>query len=165
MALEKYKKKRKFQKTPEPKASAKIKSQSRFVVQKHSASHLHYDFRLELPASPKAWLGGPDQIIKGPVVLKSWAVPKGIPVSAGIKHLAVAVEDHPVDYINFHGIIPKGNYGAGIVEIWDKGKFKLIEAGPKSLKFELKGKVLKGKYVLFNLKGKNWLIFKINPNL
>lgn len=153
MALEKYQKKRKFSKTPEPKAQAKIKSQSRFVVQKHSASHLHYDFRLELP----------DQIIKGPVVLKSWAVPKGIPNIAGVKHLAVAVEDHPVDYINFSGVIPKGNYGAGIVEIWDKGKFKLIEVTPKSLKFELKGKKLKGIYVLaqFTAQKKNWLVFKV----
>jgi len=153
VALEKYQKKRKFSKTPEPKAQAKIKSQSRFVVQKHSASHLHYDFRLELP----------DQIIKGPVVLKSWAVPKGIPNIAGVKHLAVAVEDHPVDYINFSGVIPKGNYGAGIVEIWDKGKFKLIEVTPKSLKFELKGKKLKGIYVLaqFTAQKKNWLVFKV----
>ncbi|MFA6255312.1 MAG: DNA polymerase ligase N-terminal domain-containing protein [Patescibacteria group bacterium] len=153
MALEKYQKKRKFSKTPEPKAQAKIKSQSRFVVQKHSASHLHYDFRLELP----------DKIIKGPVVLKSWAVPKGIPTIAGVKHLAVAVEDHPVAYINFAGVIPKGNYGAGLVEILDKGKFKLLEHTSKSLKFELKGKKLRGVYVLtqFTAQKKNWLVFKV----
>jgi len=153
MALEKYQKKRKFQKTPEPKGKVKVSGQNRFVVQKHQASHLHYDFRLELP----------DRITKGQVVLKSWAVPKGIPKIAGVKHLAVAVEDHPVDYINFAGIIPKGNYGAGTVEIWDKGKFKLLEQTPKSLKFELAGKKLKGVYVLaqFTAAKKNWLLFRI----
>jgi DNA ligase D-like protein (predicted 3'-phosphoesterase) len=78
-----------------------------------------------------------------------------------VKHLAIATEDHPVDYINFKGTIPQGQYGAGKVEIFDKGKFKLVESTPKSLKFELKGKTLKGKYVLFNLEGKNWLLFKM----
>lgn len=151
MVLEKYKKKRKFSKTPEPKPKAKTKGANRFVVQKHQATQLHYDFRLELP----------EKIDKGEIVLKSWAVPKGVPEKSGIKHLAVAVEDHPVDYINFKGVIPKGEYGAGTVEIFDKGKFKLIEFTPRSLKFELKGKKLKGKYVLFNLKDKNWLIFKM----
>ncbi len=152
MSLQKYKQKRKFAKTPEPKGETKIKGQSRFVVQKHQASHLHYDFRLELP----------DKITKGLVVLKSWAVPKGIPKASKIKHLAVAVEDHPVSYINFQGEIPKGNYGAGTVEIWDKGKFKLLEHTPKSLKFELKGKKLKGIYILaqFTPQKKNWLLFK-----
>lgn len=151
MVLQKYKKKRNFTKTPEPKALAKIKSLNRFVVQKHQASHLHYDFRLELPA----------EVDFGKIVLKSWAVPKGIPVVPKIKHLAVAVEDHPVSYLNFSGIIPEGNYGAGKVEIWDQGKFKLLESTLKSLKFELKGKKLKGNYVLFQLKGKNWLLFKM----
>lgn len=153
MALIKYQKKRKFTKTPEPKGQAKIKGLNRFVVHKHQASHLHYDFRLELP----------EKIDSGAVVLKSWAVPKGVPTTAGVKHLAVAVEDHPVDYINFKGIIPKGNYGAGTVEIWDKGKFKLLEHSPKSLKFELKGKRLNGTYVLaqFTKEKKNWLIFGI----
>ena len=153
MVLEKYKQKRKFQKTPEPIGSAKIKSQNRFVVHKHQASHLHYDFRLELPA----------KIDQGKIVLKSWAVPKGIPEVAGSKHLAVAVEDHPVDYISFKGIIPEGNYGAGKVEIWDKGKFRLIEHGKNSLKLELNGKKLKGSYVLaqFTPQKKNWLIFKM----
>jgi len=153
MVLEKYKKKRKFAKTPEPKGKFQLRSSSRFVVQKHQARALHYDFRLELP----------EKIDKGAVVLKSWAVPKGVPTKAGIKHLAVAVEDHPVNYINFKGVIPKGQYGAGLVEIWDKGKFKLLEFGPKSLKFELKGKRLKGVYVLaqFTKEKRNWLVFKI----
>jgi len=165
MLLKNYQKKRKFDKTPEPKGAVKIKGKNRFVVHKHQASHLHYDFRLELPARIAAQnvAGGPDKIEKGPVVLKSWAVPKGIPAVAGIKHLAVQVEDHPVDYISFHGIIPKGNYGAGKVEIWDKGKFKLIEFGRTFLKIELSGKKLKGKYILtrFGQGNKNWLVFKM----
>lgn len=153
MALEKYKKKRKFTKTPEPKAKVTSRGSNRFVIQKHQASHLHYDFRLELP----------EEIFKGSVVLKSWAVPKGVPTKSGIKHLAVAVEDHPIEYINFKGTIPKGQYGAGTVEIWDKGKFELLEYTPKSLKFELKGKKVKGIYVLvqFTKEEKNWLMFKI----
>jgi len=152
MILKAYQQKRKFDKTSEPKGKIKIKGQNRFVIQKHQARALHYDFRLELPASAR----------RKQIVLKSWAVPKGVPTKAGVKHLAVAVEDHPVEYINFKGIIPKGQYGAGIVKIWDKGKFKLIEVGPKSLKFELKGKKVKGVYVLVQLtkEKKNWLIFK-----
>ncbi len=152
MALTKYQSKRKFQKTPEPKGAIKTRGRQRFVVQKHQARNLHFDFRLELP----------DKIDTGPVVLKSWAVPKGVPAVAGIKHLAVAVEDHPVDYINFKGTIPAGNYGAGQVEIWDKGEFKLLEFGRNFLKFELTGKKLKGQYVLtkFGAGSKNWLIFK-----
>ncbi|OGY43905.1 MAG: hypothetical protein A2729_01120 [Candidatus Buchananbacteria bacterium RIFCSPHIGHO2_01_FULL_39_14] len=162
MALEIYKKKRHFAKTPEPKGEIKVKGLNRFVVQKHQASHLHYDFRLELPENiiqSPARLPKPER--RRQVVLKSWAVPKGVPPVAGKKSLAVAVEDHPVSYINFSGVIPQGNYGAGKVEIWDKGKFKLLAQAARSLKFELQGKKLKGKYVLFQLKGKNWLIFKM----
>ena len=152
MTLKDYKQKRKFSKTPEPAGKVKVKGLSRFVVQKHDASHLHYDFRLELP----------EKINKGKVVLKSWAVPKGIPEKPGIKHLAVQTEDHPVEYINFKGTIPKGQYGAGTVEIWDKGKFKLIDMSEKSLKLELNGKILKGTYILvrFTKEKRNWLIFK-----
>jgi DNA ligase D-like protein (predicted 3'-phosphoesterase) len=155
MSLRKYQKKREFSRTPEPKGEVSKKDQPpsakasggkhRFVVQRHQARNLHYDFRLEM---------------KG--VLRSWAVPKGIPAKAGVKHLAVQVEDHPVEYINFKGVIPEGNYGAGVVEIWDKGKYELLEKKPKSLKFELKGKKLKGKYVLFNFQGKNWFLFKMD---
>jgi len=146
MALEKYRAKRKFNITPEPKGVVKKRSLSRFVVQKHRASHLHYDFRLEAEG-----------------VLKSWAVPKGAPEQAGVKRLAIAVEDHPVDYINFSGVIPEGEYGAGTVEIWDKGKWQALDGSLErgSMKFNLAGKKLKGEYVLVKLKDKkNWLIYK-----
>ncbi len=147
MSLEKYQTKRKFNKTPEPKGAINKKSLSRFVVQEHHARSLHYDFRLEMNG-----------------VLKSWAVPKGVPEEKGVKRLAVQVEDHPVDYINFSGIIPEGEYGAGEVKIWDKGKWKLVSGDLKdgSLKFELFGKKLKGEYAIIQLKDnkKNWLIFK-----
>ncbi len=147
MSLEKYQTKRKFNKTPEPKGAINKKSLSRFVVQRHYARSLHYDFRLEHEG-----------------VLKSWAVPKGVPEKKGVKRLAVQVEDHPVDYIDFSGIIPEGEYGAGEVKIWDKGKWKLVSGDLKngSIKFELSGKKLKGEYALVQLKDKkNWLIFKI----
>jgi bifunctional non-homologous end joining protein LigD len=146
MALEKYQAKRKFDKTSEPKGEVKKKSLSRFVIQKHQASHLHYDFRLEHEGA-----------------LKSWAVPKGVSERAGVKRLAIAVEDHPVDYINFSGTIPEGEYGAGLVEIWDKGKWQAIDGSLErgSMKFKLAGKKLKGEYVLVRMKDKkNWLIYK-----
>jgi len=143
MSLAIYRKKRKFTKTPEPEGAVAGKGKNRFVVQEHHASHLHWDLRLELDG-----------------VLKSWAVPKGIPAKAGIKHLAVQVEDHPVEYINFHGVIPEGQYGAGRVLIWDKGTFKLLERTPKAIKVILKGKKLKGTFVLFKFQPKNWFLFK-----
>lgn len=144
MTLKKYQTKRKFAKTPEPKGELKKTAGNRFVVHRHEARHLHYDFRLEMDG-----------------VLKSWAVPKGVPAEKGVKHLAVQVEDHPVDYIDFQGTIPEGNYGAGTVEIWDRGKYRLIEKKPKAIKFTLEGKILKDDYVLFKFKDKNWLIFKV----
>lgn len=150
MALDVYRKKRKFQKTPEPPPSKnvsqgkKVAGEKIFVVQQHHARNLHYDFRLEMDG-----------------VLKSWAVPKGVPEKPGIKHLAVAVEDHPLEYAVFEGVIPKGEYGAGRVEIWDKGRYNMIEEKSKSLKFQLQGKRLRGMYVLFNFKNKNWLLFKM----
>lgn len=119
---------------------------SRFVIQEHHATHLHWDFRLELDK-----------------VLKSWAIPKEPPTEEGIKRLAVQVEDHSLDYINFHSTIPKGMYGAGTVKIWDKGTFRLIDRTENKLEFELKGKKLKGIYELikFSKAGpKNWLLFK-----
>jgi bifunctional non-homologous end joining protein LigD len=142
--LKKYQAKRSFNVTSEPEGKIKKTGRQRFVVQEHHASHLHYDFRLEMDG-----------------VLKSWAVPKGPPEEPGVKRLAVAVEDHPIDYIDFHGIIPKGQYGAGTVKIWDNGEYTLVSREPKALKFELYGEKLKGEYFLVNFKEKNWLLYKI----
>ncbi len=119
-----------------------------FVVQKHHASHLHYDLRFEKD-------GG----------LKSWAIPKKPPEEAGIKRLAVQVEDHPLEYADFQGEIPKGEYGAGTVEIWDKGYFILAKFESREIILELMGKRLNGTYCLIKLKpksplDKNWLFFK-----
>ena len=115
-----------------------------FVIQKHAARRLHYDLRLEMDG-----------------VLKSWAVPKEPPRTAGVKRLAVQVEDHPIEYADFEGIIPEGHYGAGKVEIWDRGSYILKERTDKKIVFELNGEKLKGTYVLLKFKGdKNWLFFK-----
>lgn len=121
-----------------------------FVIHKHYASHLHWDLRLEIGNT-----------------LKSWAIPKQPPVSKGRKCLAIQVKDHPKSYANFEGEIPKGEYGAGKVEIWDKGKLKVIEKKRDKIKFELFGKKLNGRYILIKTKygaqpGKDWLFFKIN---
>ncbi len=153
MGLDKYWRKRKFKETPEPKGGAKEEGQDRFVVQEHQATHLHYDFRLEMPASPEG----------GEWVLKSWAVPKGVPTEKGVRHLAIQVENHPVDYIDFEGTIPEGQYGAGTVKIWDSGEYDLIKRVPKEIEFILKGSKLKGRYILIFTGWKeknNWLIFK-----
>ena len=158
MSLVQYQAKRKFNTTSEPKGKVNAKSLSRFVVQEHHARNLHYDFRLEMSAGGGSASGGED------IVLKSWAVPKGVPEVAGVKRLAVQVEDHPVDYINFSGTIPRGEYGAGEVFVWDNGKYELLagDLDKGSLKFKLKGKKLKGDYALVRFKDKkNWLIYKI----
>jgi len=148
MSLKKYKQKRNFKRSPEPKGRKEKKKENRFVIQKHAATNLHYDFRLAMDG-----------------VLKSWAVPKKPPKKAGVKRLAMQVEDHPLDYIDFEGEIPKGNYGAGKVEIWDKGKYELKEKKKDELKFILKGDKLEGEYVLVKPKSKSfskksWLFFK-----
>ena len=166
MSLNDYKKKRKFNETPEPGAAVKKDTAILyFVVQRHKASHLHYDFRLEMDG-----------------VLKSWAVPKGPSLNPVDKRLAMMVEDHPYEYKDFKGIIPEGNYGAGIVEIWDNGTYtaltddktadhkKLLRAGLKAgnLKFVLNGKKLMGEFALVKIKNKNsekdnaWLLIKHN---
>ena len=150
MTLKQYKQKRNLKKSKEPKA--KIRKSSKkliYVIQKHHARNLHYDLRLEMNG-----------------VLKSWAIPKQPPKAKGTKRLAIQVEDHPLDYANFKGKIPEGNYGAGKVEIWDKGKYELLEKKQKSMKIKLHGKKLKGEYVLVktnygNKPEKSWLFFKI----
>jgi len=143
MGLEEYQRKRDFRKTSEPGGEQEGAGGNRFVVHKHQARHLHYDFRLEMEG-----------------VLKSWAVPKGVPVEPGVRRLAIQVEDHPVDYIDFAGEIPEGEYGAGTVEIWDKGNFRLDRKAPARLEFALMGEKLSGDYALIHTDGNNWLIIK-----
>ena len=163
MALTLYNQKRNFKETSEPSGVVKKSiSQLTFVVQRHKATQLHYDFRLELDG-----------------VLKSWAVPKGPSLNPKDKRLAMMVEDHPYDYKDFAGVIPGGNYGAGIVEIWDSGTYSDIENSPEdiakrnlraglkagNLKFQLFGKKLKGEFALVKLKSKednSWLLIKHN---
>ena len=149
MTLTKYKAKRNLKKSGEPEAKIKKSKGKIFVIHKHHASHLHYDLRLEING-----------------VLKSWAVPKEPPKTKGVKRLAIAVEDHPLDYATFEGTIPEGNYGAGKVEIWDDGTFELIKKNPKEFEFKLKGKKMKGTFVLIKTDygskpKKSWLFFKI----
>jgi len=143
LSLDTYGKKRRFARTPEPGPKVKKAGRDRFVVQEHQARRLHWDFRLELDG-----------------VLKSWAVPRGPPEEPGIRRLAVEVEDHPIDYITFEGSIPKGEYGAGTVKIWDEGDFKLNRRTKDIYEFSLKGKRLVGKYALVRFKERNWLMIK-----
>ena len=145
MVLEKYKKKRNFRKTSEPKPKIKkTRGKPIYVIQEHHASHLHWDLRLEFDG-----------------VLKSWAVPKKPSKNPKDKRLAVQVEDHPIDYAKFEGVIPEGEYGAGKVKIWDKGTFELISKKVNKIIFKINGKRLKGNYVLVKFKPpKNWLLFK-----
>jgi bifunctional non-homologous end joining protein LigD len=169
MALEEYKRKRRFEQTPEPPPKVAKKNTHRFVVQKHSATRLHYDFRLEMEG-----------------VLKSWAVPKGPSLDPADKRLAMQVEDHPVSYFDFEGTIPQGNYGAGTVMVWDVGTWEPLS--PKAVdgryvpgtdaeasamlkkgdfKIRLHGKKLKGDFALIHIKGRRagskgteWLLIK-----
>ena len=169
MALEEYKRKRRFEETPEPPPKVETKAGNRFVVQKHDATRLHYDFRLEMEG-----------------VLKSWAVPKGPSLDPADKRLAMQVEDHPVSYFDFEGNIPENNYGAGTVMVWDVGTWQPLspvavngkyvpgteaEAAAMlakgDLKFRLKGKRLKGDFALVKMrgrrpgsKGNEWLLIK-----
>lgn len=162
-ALLLYKSKRNFDKTPEPKGDAQSKSSAKdkpiFVIQKHDANHLHYDFRLEIDG-----------------VLKSWAVPKGPSTDPADKRLAMETEDHPMDYATFEGVIPEGNYGAGPVIIWDHGTFDNIkekDGKAVSLKqcykngqieVDLHGKKLQGDYALIRTapeEAKKWLLIKM----
>lgn len=164
MTLKDYRKKRNLKTTPEPNAGPEVAHSSlNFCVQKHAARQLHYDFRLEY---------------KG--VLLSWAVPKGPSLNPEDKRLAVKVEDHPISYQYFEGTIPKGNYGAGTVEIWDHGTYQIQGASTKKdaekaitkglkeghFSFILQGKKLKGEFTLHKLKkdgdDHSWLLFKKN---
>jgi bifunctional non-homologous end joining protein LigD len=164
MGLQEYQRKRRFDETPEPAGELAKRAGFRFVVQKHQASHLHFDFRLELNG-----------------VLLSWAVPKGPSLDPADKRLAMQVEDHPVSYFHFEGTIPDGNYGAGTVEVWDTGTWEpILESKPRTkkeieqaatamyeagdLKFLLHGEKLNGAFVLARMKrgGKkpSWLLIK-----
>jgi bifunctional non-homologous end joining protein LigD len=155
MALEEYKRKRDFKQTPEPPPKVERGKGHRFAVQKHRASHLHYDFRLEMDG-----------------VLKSWAIPKGPSLDPADKRLAMQVEDHPVSYFDFEGIIPPDNYGAGTVMVWDVGTWEPegeahAMMGKGDFKFRLDGEKLKGSFALIHIrsrkpgnKGTEWLLIK-----
>jgi DNA ligase D-like protein (predicted 3'-phosphoesterase) len=120
------------------------RSKGRFVVQEHHARNLHWDFRLELDG-----------------VLKSWAVPKEPPLQPNVRRLAIQVEDHPLDYIDFEGVISEGLYGAGAVKIWDSGTFQIESRKPEKMVFTLTGMKMLGGYVLLRFKEENqWLFFK-----
>lgn len=146
MSLEKYKKKRKFEKTPEPSGDYSEESKNRFVIHRHQAKKagLHHDLRLEMEG-----------------VLRSWAIPKGTPQKKGVKRLAIQTEDHPIDYIDFEGEIPEGQYGGGKVEIFDQGRYELVEKDSNKIIFTLKGNKIRGRYILVKLKDQEnqWLIF------
>ena len=146
--LAEYEAKRDFKKTPEPgaKVPRKVAKAPRFVVQEHSARRLHWDFRLEKDG-----------------VLVSWAVPKGVPPDPKKNHLAVHVEDHPLDYIDFAGEIPKGEYGGGTVKIWDSGTYDVLKWSDREVMVTLHGKRVQGRYVLFRTDGKNWMIHRMDP--
>jgi len=164
MALEKYIQKRDASKTPEPFGGESTDDKLRFVIQKHAASHLHYDFRLEMEG-----------------VLKSWAVPKGPSLDTNIKRLAMMVEDHPYDYRTFEGIIPQGEYGGGTVIVWDEGTYEPLESDAKDkqgqekallhglhsgkIKFTMRGNKLKGEFALIKAHGRGengWLLMKLD---
>lgn len=159
--LSAYKKRRHFKQTTEPKPRVShSKSKRAFVVQKHDASRLHYDLRLEM--------GG---------VLKSWAVPKGPSLNPEDKRLAVLTEDHPLSYKNFEGVIPEGEYGAGTVIVWDRGTYENIKMDKKgkaismseafengTVEVRLKGKKLKGAFALIHMQDKNWLLIKMKDD-
>jgi bifunctional non-homologous end joining protein LigD len=162
--LDKYRSMRDFGDTPEPSGKEKKKADKRpiFVIQKHRASHLHYDFRLEMEG-----------------VLKSWAVPKGPSYDPGVKRLAMMTEDHPFAYASFEGVIPDGNYGAGNVIIWDEGTWEFVEPGDDpvaalkggKLTFRMYGKKMFGEWALVRIggrqksdKGNEWLLLKHRDN-
>jgi bifunctional non-homologous end joining protein LigD len=145
--LAEYRDKRDFEATPEPRPPSTGRVQAvrgdSFVVQEHHASRLHWDFRLEMDG-----------------VLKSWAVPKGPPEKPGLRRLAVQVEDHPIEYGGFEGVIPSG-YGKGAVKLWDRGSYDLESRRDEKIVFRLNGQRLKGRYALVHTDGQNWLLMKL----
>jgi bifunctional non-homologous end joining protein LigD len=157
VGLGEYKRKRDFRASAEPigeaKKTARARGAARFVIQKHDATNLHYDFRLEMAG-----------------VLKSWAVPKGLPWVKGEKHLAVEVEDHPIDYADFEGIIPKGQYGGGTVMVWDRGTYEAEGGNPEKalrsgrLTLQMDGEKARGQWTLIRLRRDErkpqWLLLK-----
>lgn len=153
MPLEAYRSMRDFDKTAEPsgardgsRSEHELAGRPRFVVQEHHATALHWDFRLER--------GG---------VLASWAVPKGIPPDPRVNHLAVATEDHPLDYAEFAGEIPKGEYGGGVVHIWDRGWYEVEKWSDREVMVVLHGGRARGRHVLFRTGGRNWMLHRMDP--
>jgi bifunctional non-homologous end joining protein LigD len=145
--LEAYRAKRDFEATPEPAGDRDAPEEGlRFVVQEHSARSMHWDLRLEHEGA-----------------LASWAVPKGIPADPKRNNLAVQTEDHPLEYLDFHGVIPEGSYGAGTMRIYDRGTFELHKWRDKEVMVTFHGERVRGKYVLFRTGGKNWMIHRMDP--
>ncbi len=140
-----YERKRSFDKTPEPRPTVTTGKGNSFVIHRHHASHLHYDLRLERDGA-----------------LRSWAVPKGLPPRPGIKRLAVAVEDHPLDYFNFEGTIPRGQYGAGKVWVYACGKFEITRDKKEGFYFRLASREINAEYRLINTRGKDWLLERVD---
>ena len=144
--LDAYRAKRDFTKTPEPGPETGASAGNSFVIQKHDASRLHYDFRIELDG-----------------VMKSWAVAKGPSLVPGEKRLAVQTEDHPLEYLEFEGDIPEGNYGAGTMRVWDRGTYDLHKFREDEVMVTFHGERLECRYVLFRTDGKNWMIHRMDP--
>ncbi len=144
--LSEYRAKRDFKRTKEPSGQARVRGADypRFVIQKHDATRLHYDLRLEMDG-----------------VFKSWAVTKGPSLDPRDKRLAVEVEDHPLDYGDFEGVIPEGEYGAGTVEIWDSGTYEAESWAENKIVVRFKGKRCRGRYALLRMNGKNWIVMRL----
>src|SRR6266513_1364137 len=148
--LSDYEKKRSFEKTPEPRGAKKGKraggKRNRFVIHEHHARRLHWDLRLERDG-----------------VLASWAVPRGVPQDPKDNRLAVRTEDHPLEYLEFQGRIPKGEYGAGEIGIWDRGTYEAEKFRDDEVILTFSGERVRGRYALFQTAGDNWMIHRMDP--